>query len=144
MPTVYRFRRFIFISLFSHLSWLICAVAAARGLPAVVAASLERSGIPVSAAGVFVQAVDSRKAWMRSNQDLPFNPASVMKLVTTNAALDLLGPVFTWKTEAYIDGSLNGDVLSGDLIIKGGGDPKLVTENFWQFLRQIRARGIRE
>src|SRR5690606_5820695 len=45
---------------------------------------------------------------------------------------------------AYTRGTLNGDVLQGDLIIRGEGDPKLVTEKFWQFLRQIRAAGIRE
>lgn len=78
------------------------------------------------------------------NTAAPFNPASTMKLVTTGAALDLLGPAFTWKTEAYARGALEGDVLQGDLVIKGGGDPKLTVEGLWLFLREIRARGIRE
>jgi D-alanyl-D-alanine carboxypeptidase/D-alanyl-D-alanine-endopeptidase (penicillin-binding protein 4) len=37
-----------------------------------------------------------------------------------------------------------GGVLEGDLVLKGGGDPKLTYERFWQLLRQVRARGIRE
>jgi len=75
------------------------------------------------------------------------NPASLMKLVTTYAALDLLGPAFTWKTAAYANGMLagaNGDVLDGDLVLKGGGDPKFTIENLWLFVRALRGRGLRE
>jgi D-alanyl-D-alanine carboxypeptidase/D-alanyl-D-alanine-endopeptidase (penicillin-binding protein 4) len=58
-------------------------------------------------------------------------------------ALDTLGPAFTWKTEVYSLGETNGSVLKGDLLIKGYGDPWLVTERVWQMLRQIRQQGIR-
>jgi D-alanyl-D-alanine carboxypeptidase/D-alanyl-D-alanine-endopeptidase (penicillin-binding protein 4) len=64
------------------------------------------------------------------------HPASVMKLVTTYAALELLGPAYRWKTEAYLDG--------GDLILRGYGDPNLNYESFWLLLRNLRARGLRE
>ena len=80
-------------------------------------------------------------AW---NESQPLNPASIMKLVTTDVALEMLGPTFTWKTRAYAAGTLQGDVLQGDLVIKGGGDPKLVFEHLWLFLRRIRDRGIRD
>ena len=72
------------------------------------------------------------------------NPASTIKLVTTYAALELLGPSFTWKTEVYADGPIRGDVLEGDLVLRGTGDPKLTLENFWLILRALRARGLRE
>jgi D-alanyl-D-alanine carboxypeptidase/D-alanyl-D-alanine-endopeptidase (penicillin-binding protein 4) len=72
------------------------------------------------------------------------NPASAMKLVTTLAGLELLGPSFVWRTEAWLDGSLTGDVLEGNLVLKGYGDPKLTLEDFWLFLRDLRARGLRE
>ncbi len=113
-------------------------------LPAPVTAALQRAAIPNSAVGIYVQDVQVQKPWLAQNENVPFNPASTMKLVTTNAALELLGPAFSWKTQAYTNGKQIGDVLYGDLIIKGSGDPKLVVENFWLFLRQIRARGIRE
>ncbi len=116
----------------------------ARDMPFVVVNALKQAGIPTAAVGVVVQEVTGKKILATSNPTVPFSPASTMKLVTTNAALDLLGPIFTWKTQAYANGAQTGDVLQGDLIIKGSGDPKLVTENFWLFLRQIRARGIRE
>jgi D-alanyl-D-alanine carboxypeptidase/D-alanyl-D-alanine-endopeptidase (penicillin-binding protein 4) len=72
------------------------------------------------------------------------NPASSMKLVTTYAALELLGPAYRWKTESYAAGPLTGEALNGDLILKGYGDPKLTLENFWLLLRDLRQRGVRD
>jgi D-alanyl-D-alanine carboxypeptidase/D-alanyl-D-alanine-endopeptidase (penicillin-binding protein 4) len=72
------------------------------------------------------------------------NPASTIKLVTTYAALELLGPAFQWVTEAYAAGALSDGVLAGDLVLKGRGDPKLTLENFWLLLRSLRGRGLRE
>jgi len=72
------------------------------------------------------------------------NPASTMKLVTTYAALELLGPTFVWKTEVWTAGVEHGDVLEGDLVLRGTGDPKLTVESFWLMLRALRARGLRE
>jgi D-alanyl-D-alanine carboxypeptidase/D-alanyl-D-alanine-endopeptidase (penicillin-binding protein 4) len=74
----------------------------------------------------------------------PSQPGSTMKLVTSYAALAMLGPAYTWKTSVYMTGHLEGDALHGDLIVQGGGDPRLVAENFWTLIRQIRAKGIRE
>ncbi len=119
-------------------------IALAQGLPPVVSAAFKQAGIAPDSVGTYVQEVGSNKPLIAANIDTPFNPASTMKLVTTDAALELLGPTFTWKTQAYVDGVQRGDVLHGDLMIKGSGDPKLVLENFWLFLRQIRAKGIRE
>jgi D-alanyl-D-alanine carboxypeptidase/D-alanyl-D-alanine-endopeptidase (penicillin-binding protein 4) len=72
------------------------------------------------------------------------NPASTMKLLTTLAALEVLGPNYTWRTEAYTRGTMQDGVLSGDLILRGSGDPKLTLENFWLLLADLRARGLRE
>ncbi|RZI41581.1 D-alanyl-D-alanine carboxypeptidase/D-alanyl-D-alanine-endopeptidase [Herbaspirillum sp. HC18] len=127
-----------------YLLFSFALAAAAQELPATVADALRRAQIPQTAAGVYVQEVGGGPAMVVLNEAAPFNPASTMKLVTSNAALEILGPTFSWKTQAFADGVLTGDVLQGDLIIKGSGDPKLVLENFWLFLRRIRARGIRE
>jgi D-alanyl-D-alanine carboxypeptidase/D-alanyl-D-alanine-endopeptidase (penicillin-binding protein 4) len=67
-----------------------------------------------------------------------------MKLLTTYAALDMLGPAYQWRTEAWLDGELKGGVLHGDLVLKGYGDPKFTLEQFWLWLRELRARGLRE
>ena len=81
---------------------------------------------------------------MAVGDERAFNPASTIKLLTTYAALDMLGPAYTWTTEIYAAGPLQGDVLAGDLVIKGYGDPRLTLENFWLMLRALRARGVRE
>jgi serine-type D-Ala-D-Ala carboxypeptidase/endopeptidase (penicillin-binding protein 4) len=126
------------------LSGTFAASAFSQGLPFEVTSELRRAKIPVDATATYIQEVGSRAAWISMNIKKPFNPASTMKLVTTNAALDLLGTSYKWKTVAYVSGNQHGDVLQGDLIIKGGGDPKFLIEDFWQFLRQIQAQGIRE
>lgn len=78
------------------------------------------------------------------NADVSVNPASTMKLVTTFAALELLGPTFQWKTEFYTDGTLSGGVLHGNLYVKGGGDPKLNMEKLWLLMRDLRANGVQQ
>jgi D-alanyl-D-alanine carboxypeptidase/D-alanyl-D-alanine-endopeptidase (penicillin-binding protein 4) len=60
------------------------------------------------------------------------------------AALDLLGPAYVWKTEAFATGTLADGVLDRRPAPAGGGDPKLTYDQFGRLLRMIRARGIRE
>jgi len=113
-------------------------------LPAPVSRALKAANVPASSVAVLVQDVDARMPRTSFNADKPMNPASVMKLVTTYAALELLGPAYAWKTEAYASGPLKDGVLEGDLVLKGSGDPKLGFEQFWLLLRQLRAKGLRE
>lgn len=145
----------IFMQIFKKFRTSSCLIAAAcslavilpataQELPLVMNNALKQAKIPAKNVGVFVQEVDAARPMLAYNAAAPFNPASVMKLITTDAALELLGPTFNWKTQAYVDGAVSGGVLNGDLIIKGSGDPKLVMENFWMFLRQIRAKGVKE
>ena len=124
---------------------LCAATARADQLPSAVAQALKSAGIPQDAAATWVSEVDAARPRLAVNARVALNPASTMKLVTTFAALDLLGPAYVWKTEAFASGTLGGDgVLAGDLHLRGGGDPRLTYEQFGRLLRQIRARGIRE
>ncbi len=111
--------------------------------PPAFDASLTRAGIPRSATSVLVQDVDGALALMKHRITTPMNPASVMKLVTTFAALDQLGPTFTWKTRIMAASPIRDGVLRGDLSIIGGGDPRLSRERLWLMLRELRSRGIR-
>ena len=113
-------------------------------LPASVTNALKEAGIPVRNVAVVVQGVDSNQALIRHNAQQAMNPASTMKLVTTYAALELLGPAFTWKTETLIDSPPVNGLLNGNLYLRGSGDPRLAQEQFWLLLRQLRARGISE
>lgn len=59
-----------------------------------------------------------------------FIPASVVKLLTAAAALDILGPQYAFRTEFFADGKIEGRILKGNLYIKGYGDPYLVSEEW--------------
>jgi len=115
---------------------------AAEGLPAPVLAALKAAQIPAASVAVVVHPVDSRFTLVSHNARQAMNPASVMKLVTTYAALDLLGPAWTWKTGAYTEADPVDGKLGGNLTLKGGGDPKFALEHFWALLRQLRVRGV--
>ncbi|SFO41744.1 D-alanyl-D-alanine carboxypeptidase/D-alanyl-D-alanine endopeptidase [Nitrosospira briensis] len=113
-------------------------------LPAPVRQALKQARIPESATGIYVHEVGATQPLLAVNAATAMNPASVMKLVTTFAGLELLGPAYTWKTELYAEGTIRGDTLQGNLIIKGYGDPKLNLENFWLLTRRLRQTGLRE
>ena len=73
-----------------------------------------------------------------------FNPASTMKIVTTLAAASVLGADYRWRTGAFLRGTLEEGVLAGDLVLQGGGDPKLVVEDVAAFVARMREAGLRE
>ncbi|MEQ1772230.1 MAG: D-alanyl-D-alanine carboxypeptidase/D-alanyl-D-alanine-endopeptidase [Burkholderiales bacterium] len=113
-------------------------------LPPPVAQALARAGIAETSVGVYVHEIGAAEPVVAHRAEQPLNPASVMKLVTTYAGLELLGPAHQWSTDIYTEGVMLQDVLVGNLIIKGGGDPKFTIENFWMLLRALRAKGVRE
>jgi serine-type D-Ala-D-Ala carboxypeptidase/endopeptidase (penicillin-binding protein 4) len=117
---------------------------ASATLPKSVRTALKQANIPLSSVGIVVQQTDARTSLLGENAKLAMNPASTMKLLTTFASLEMLGPAYSWKTEAYLDGKLENGVLQGNLIFKGYGNPKLTIEQFWLWLRELRQRGLRE
>jgi D-alanyl-D-alanine carboxypeptidase/D-alanyl-D-alanine-endopeptidase (penicillin-binding protein 4) len=128
---------------------LCCLSTLAEELPAQVSAELLKLKIPPQALSVVVVPVDALQRDISTRQPLlahnaltPRNPASLMKLVTTSAGLDLLGPAFTWTTQIYLGGPVVDGVLKGNLYVKGQGDPKFGVERLWLLLRRVRGLGI--
>jgi D-alanyl-D-alanine carboxypeptidase/D-alanyl-D-alanine-endopeptidase (penicillin-binding protein 4) len=119
-------------------------VAGAAGLPAPVASALREAAISQDAVGLYVQRVDQSRPMAAHNAQQPMNPASTMKLLTTYAGLELLGPAYSWKTEIYAAGPVKDGVLDGDLVLKGYGDPAMTLSSFWDMLRGLRKSGLRE
>ncbi len=113
-------------------------------IPDTVRHALKQAEIPETAIGVYVKDVNGKQPILAVNSDTVLNPASVMKLVTTYAGLELLGPAYSWRTEIYALGKIKNGVLQGDLAIKGYGDPNLNLENFWLLVRQIHQTGLKE
>jgi len=132
------------------LALVLCAVlalaparAAGQSLPRPVADALRQAGVATSSVAVWVQPLGSRQPTLSFNPDAPLNPASLVKLLTTYVALETLGPAYRWETGVYMAGTLEDGTLSGHLILKGAGDPKLTLEQFWLLVRNLRERGIR-
>jgi len=126
-------------------SLLLCQVAhAAGGAPPNVSAELRRYGIPIEAVAIDVRPAEGGKPLVAINHTRAFKPASIMKLLTTQAALELLGPDFRWVTRVYAQGLIEADVLRGDLLVEGSGDPRFAHEDLWRLLTRLRALGLRE
>ena len=113
-------------------------------LPAGVRSVLQVRDLPADSLSIYIENVETGETLLQWLDEEPRNPASTIKLLTTLVALDVLGPAYRWKTDVYARGELTGDSLAGDLVLKGYGDPFLVTERVWQLLRNIRRAGIRE
>ena len=118
--------------------------ASADGLPPTVLKALKAAQIPAASVAVVVQPVDAAVPLVAHNAGQAMNPASVMKLVTTYAALDLLGPAYTWKTTAWTENATVNGILNGNLYLRGSGDPRFAIEHLWSLLRQLRVRGIQQ
>lgn len=120
------------------------ATALQQRTDSLLAGWLQGTGIAASDVGLFVVPVEGGDPLASHDAGRPFNPASTMKLVTTYAALSILGPEFRWSTGVHLRGSLDADVLRGDLVLRGGGDPKLVIEDLAELVARMRAAGLRE
>jgi len=115
----------------------------AATLPPAVASALRAAAVPPEALALWIAPVRSGAApWLAHQHTEAFNPASTLKLVTSLAALELLGPGHLWRTEVYSSGELRAGVLHGNLYLRGGGDPALVTEKLWLLLHRVQALGI--
>ena len=119
--------------------------ASAEGLPGPVEEALARHRLPAGSLSVLVQDVEAPDPPLVSHRaDVPRHPASTIKLLTTLAALEELGPAYEWETGVYVTGPVRDGRLEGDLVLVGSGDPFLVVEQVWRLLAAVRARGLRE
>jgi len=126
----------------------------AADLPPAVLKALAQARVPAADLSVLVAplpaqngnglAPKARQARLAHRPGASVNPASVMKLFTTSAALDLLGPDHVWRNRIYTEGPVRDGVLHGHLVLRGSGDPKLVVERLQALLAQVMAAGVRE
>jgi D-alanyl-D-alanine carboxypeptidase/D-alanyl-D-alanine-endopeptidase (penicillin-binding protein 4) len=131
-----------------NLFWMILllfppvAAAAEAELPSELAAAIKDADFTTDGIGLFIQGVDDDSPLVAFHADRFLNPASVIKLVTTAAALDLLGQGYRWSTEVLYTGTIQGQTLKGDLYFRGNGDPYLTPERFWRLLNRVYISGI--
>lgn len=113
-------------------------------LPRAVAGAISASGLPPKSFGLYAQAVESEQVIFALNAELPFTMASTTKIITSLAALDLLGPFYRWRTSAFALGTLADGKLVGDLLIVGGGNAQLTSAELAAWFARMREQGLRE
>jgi serine-type D-Ala-D-Ala carboxypeptidase/endopeptidase (penicillin-binding protein 4) len=121
---------------------IFCAHAIAQNvqLPAPVVQALQAENVPLENVSIYVQRVDAAQALLAYQADLPRNPASVMKLVTSYAALDLLGPSYRWKTQFYGLNLPQQGKQQGGIWVKGSGDPALNTSHLAEVASELQQK----
>jgi D-alanyl-D-alanine carboxypeptidase/D-alanyl-D-alanine-endopeptidase (penicillin-binding protein 4) len=117
-------------SAFFLVLWLYCVSLA--GQKSAFDEFISDSSMRHASVSIYMADAKSGLPVIEYESEKSLTPASVMKLVTTAAALELLGPDHTFTTMLGYAGSLNIKTgrFTGDIIIKGGGDPVLGSENF--------------
>lgn len=119
------------------LAGLLLAVATA---PVVAGAATDQDRLVFHAETASGEAVASQLA------DLPFNPASVVKVATSLWALENLGPDHRYSTVFATTGSFDRAAgrIAGDLVVIGGGDPDFHNENAMLVARELNRIGVRK
>ena len=113
-------------------------------LPPTVRAALAKAQVPAQAVAAVVLPLNGGAPLLAWQAGKAMNPASVFKLLTTQAALELLGPAYSWTTPVWLAGPVVDGVLDGNLVIQGQGDPKWTVERLWLLLRRVRQMGVGE
>jgi len=98
-----------------------------------------------SGIGIVIKDLQADSCLVRINESEQLNPASVSKLVTGAAALEMLGTSFNFITSVYLENPFNRDsgVVKGNIYIRGGGDPGFTAERLWLFVQHLYHNGIR-
>ena len=142
---------FIAILLWTASSLAFAGEASSLSIPLSVANSLERNQIPLDAISISVMEIEPGRPGKNVAKKVldwrggdPMNPASTMKLLTTLSGLDILGPLYRWRTNIYTDGVIRQGVLKGNLYLQGTGDPKLVPEELAKMMKDLQGLGIQK
>lgn len=115
-----------------------------------ISAKLTKAEGKRGTAGCVIIDLDTGETILSHNGDKALTPASNMKLLTTIAALEQLGPDFEFVTRVMSKGAVKDGTLSGSLCIMGGGDPNISgrfyeddpTALFKQWAAKLKAAGI--
>ena len=133
-----------FVSVACAAVLIAAAGAVGAALPPPVARAIAASGLPLKSFGLYAQEVIGERTVLALNEEQPYTMASTTKLVTSLAALDLLGPAYRWRTSAFVLGTLAEGRLIGDLLIVGGGNAQLSSAELRGWLVRMREQGLRE
>lgn len=114
----------------------------ANDLPKPLAEAIKSNGFNSEGLGLYIRAIDATEPLVAYGADTPLNPASVIKLVTTAAALARLGSGYHWSTDVWYTGPIQAGKLDGNLYFHGNGDPYMTPERFWLLLNRVLIYGV--
>src|SRR4030095_4845794 len=105
---------------------------------------LALKGFNLETQGLLIESLDAKTVYADLNSNVGFNPASVIKVATSYAALAKFGPDYHFETSFSSDGAINKKTrtLTGDLILKATGDPVLTTLDVSRLARDVAKAGI--
>ncbi|WP_432588076.1 D-alanyl-D-alanine carboxypeptidase/D-alanyl-D-alanine-endopeptidase [Streptomyces sp. HD1123-B1] len=133
------------IGLACTLSWSSPAGAdtSRPGLGGAIDTILDDPSLKGGAAGVVVADAGSGAVLYRHRPDDRLMPASNTKLLTSAAAMGVLGPDHRFRTDVLTDGTRRGRTLRGDLYLRGTGDPTLLAADYERLAEAVADAGIR-
>lgn len=107
---------------------------------------MKKNGISADDLGLYMTVGEGAELKVISdlNGKKLFIPASITKVATASAVLDVFPPGYKFKTRLYVTGKETDGVLKGNLYLKGGGDPSFVSENMWYLVNVFTRTGIKK
>lgn len=112
-------------------------------LPKALTELFTQAGINTDDVALWVSPVGKTAPLLALNEKKAMKPASVVKVVSTVAALDLLGPDYRWKTRWLADGLPDKNGTVSGLVFQGGGDPYYVIERLWLAAERLKNLEVR-
>jgi D-alanyl-D-alanine carboxypeptidase/D-alanyl-D-alanine-endopeptidase (penicillin-binding protein 4) len=125
------------------------AVCLSQGAPAAGAeqhplrAALSQAAFRGANLGVLVVRADDGRVLFEDGARRPLKPASNMKILTGVAALATFGPAHRFVTRVYSEAPPDAQGAVASLIVRGGGDPSLTSEEWWRLAADLKAAGLR-
>ncbi|MFJ6195426.1 D-alanyl-D-alanine carboxypeptidase/D-alanyl-D-alanine-endopeptidase [Micromonospora sp. NPDC092111] len=116
---------------------------AAVRLNATIDAVLADARLTGAQAGVVVVDATTGRTLYDRNGDRRLVPASTTKLLTSTAAMELLGPGHRFTTDVHTDGRRRAGIVSGNLYLRGGGDPTMLAADYDALAAEVAADGVR-
>lgn len=115
-----------------------------------IEARLDDSSVAESFWGVLIESAETGEIWYERNADRMFVPASNQKILVAAASYRVLGPDFTFSTTVRHTGEIDGEVLRGDLVVVGTGDPTIYDrlyshshDVFKTWANELKDQGVR-
>lgn len=144
----------IFITLLSFIMGINCAYGETESdLAKRIEKVLKHKDFESALVGVYVESIDEDRVWYNHNGNITMIPASNNKILTTAAAMDLLGPDYIYSTTFAFSGKINSEgILKGNLVVIGSGDPTIsgrfnkgnVTQTFEEWAEKLKTLGIKK